>query len=95
MDMIASERRGVAVEPRLNIKMPRNPQMRKAKHARNSVGTSSSRNAQRHYERYLALARAEALKGDRIAAENYFQHADHYLRLMRDDGAAASSGGRS
>jgi len=68
--------------------------MRKAKHAgRSSVGTNSSRNA--HYERYLALARAEALKGDRIAAENYFQHAEHYLRSMREDRAAASSGGRS
>ena len=38
--------------------------------------------AQRTYERYLALARAEALTGDRIAAENYFQHAEHYFRSM-------------
>lgn len=38
--------------------------------------------AQRNYERYLALARAEALTGDRIAAENYFQHAEHYFRSM-------------
>jgi hypothetical protein len=37
---------------------------------------------QRNYERYLALARAEALTGDRIAAENYFQHAEHYFRSM-------------
>jgi hypothetical protein len=41
--------------------------------------------AQRNYERYLALARAEALAGDRIAAENYFQHAEHYLRSMHPD----------
>ena len=40
-------------------------------------------NLQRSYERYLALARAEALSGDRIAAENYFQHAEHYLRSMQ------------
>jgi hypothetical protein len=39
-------------------------------------------NAQRNYERYLALARAEALTGDRIVAENYFQHAEHYFRSM-------------
>ena len=38
--------------------------------------------AQRNYERYLALARAEALTGDRIAAENYFQHAEHYFRSI-------------
>lgn len=36
------------------------------------------------YERYLCLARAEALRGDRIVAENYFQHAEHYFRAMRE-----------
>jgi uncharacterized MAPEG superfamily protein len=41
--------------------------------------------AQKNYERYLALARAEALTGDRIAAENYFQHADHYFRSMHQN----------
>jgi hypothetical protein len=39
---------------------------------------------QRSYERYLDMARAEALTGDRIAAENYFQHAEHYFRAMRE-----------
>jgi Domain of unknown function (DUF4167) len=42
-------------------------------------------NAQRSYERYLALARAEALTGDRIVAENYFQHAEHYFRSMGEN----------
>jgi hypothetical protein len=41
-------------------------------------------NAQQNYERYLALARAQVLSGDHIAAENYFQHAEHYLRSMRE-----------
>jgi hypothetical protein len=45
----------------------------------------TAQDAQRNYERYLALARAEALNGDRIAAENYFQHAEHYLRSMREN----------
>jgi Domain of unknown function (DUF4167) len=40
---------------------------------------------QRSYERYLALARAEALTGDRILAENYFQHAEHYFRSMGEN----------
>ena len=39
-------------------------------------------NAQRSYERYLALAQAEAQAGDRVAAENYYQHAEHYFRSM-------------
>src|SRR2546430_12022569 len=34
-----------------------------------------SHNAQRNYERYLALARAEAQSGNLIVAENYYQHA--------------------
>jgi hypothetical protein len=39
-------------------------------------------NAQRDYERYLALARAEALIGNTVGAENYYQHAEHYYRSM-------------
>ena len=43
---------------------------------------TSSQNAQRNYERYLTLARAEAQAGNPVAAENYYQHAEHYFRLM-------------
>jgi hypothetical protein len=39
-------------------------------------------NLQRSYERYLALARAEAQNGNTVAAENYYQHAEHYFRSM-------------
>jgi hypothetical protein len=41
-----------------------------------------SQNAQRNYERYLALAQAEAQAGNLIAAENYYQHAEHYFRSI-------------
>jgi hypothetical protein len=44
-----------------------------------------SQNAQRSYERYLALAQAQAQSGDRIGAENYYQHAEHYFRSMSLD----------
>ena len=44
-----------------------------------------SQNAQTNYERYLALAQAEALSGDMIGAENYYQHAEHYFRSMSSD----------
>ena len=33
------------------------------------------------FERYLALAREATASGDRIAAENYYQHAEHYFRV--------------
>ncbi len=41
-----------------------------------------SQNAQNKYERYLALARVEDLVGNTVGAENYYQHAEHYFRLM-------------
>lgn len=34
-------------------------------------------------DRYLALAQAAASAGDAVEAENYFQHAEHYFRLMQ------------
>jgi hypothetical protein len=47
-----------------------------------------SQNAQRNYERYLALAKAQAQAGDIVAAENYYQHAEHYFRSMSQDRVA-------
>ncbi len=46
---------------------------------------NNSQNAQRSYERYLALARAEVQLGNTVGAENYYQHAEHYFRSMRPD----------
>src|ERR1700742_4862605 len=34
------------------------------------------------YEKYLQLARDANSSGDRIMAENYLQHAEHYYRIM-------------
>ncbi|MCV9941032.1 DUF4167 domain-containing protein [Boseaceae bacterium BT-24-1] len=39
------------------------------------------------YERYLALAKAKALAGDRVEAERYYQYAEHYHRLMHGTAA--------
>jgi uncharacterized protein DUF4167 len=43
-----------------------------------------SGNAHRNYERYVALAREATVNGDTIEAENYYQHAEHYFRMMRE-----------
>ncbi len=45
-------------------------------------------NASQVYEKYQALARDAQTSGDRIMAENFFQHAEHYYRIMS---AAAES----
>jgi hypothetical protein len=42
----------------------------------------NSQSAQRNYERYMELARAETLAGNTVGAENYYQHAEHYFRTM-------------
>lgn len=75
--------------------MPRKPQDRKINPSGSLRPDTRPQNAQRNYERYLALARAEALSGDRITAENYFQHAEHYLRSMHKDRATARPDGSS
>jgi Domain of unknown function (DUF4167) len=33
------------------------------------------------FERYIALAREAATSDDRIATENFYQHAEHYFRI--------------
>ncbi len=39
-------------------------------------------NAHQVYERYLAMARDAVSASDRVAAETYFQYAEHYFRVL-------------
>ena len=39
-------------------------------------------NAFQVHEKYLAMARDASSSGDRIAAENFLQHAEHYYRIL-------------
>jgi hypothetical protein len=43
-------------------------------------------NAYQVFERYIALAREAVSSGDRVAAENFYQHAEHYFRTMNANG---------
>ncbi|HEX2890499.1 DUF4167 domain-containing protein [Vineibacter terrae] len=38
------------------------------------------------YEKYQALAREAATSGDRVMAEAYYQHAEHYFRIIQAQG---------
>jgi hypothetical protein len=49
-------------------------------------------NAFQVFERYVALAREASVSGDRVAAENLYQHAEHYFRIMNANGDAQSQG---
>ncbi|GLS21039.1 hypothetical protein GCM10007874_40560 [Labrys miyagiensis] len=48
----------------------------------NSARGRSHQNTRASYERYVTLAEAQIRAGDRVEAENYYQHAEHYFRLM-------------
>jgi Domain of unknown function (DUF4167) len=41
-------------------------------------------NARNNYERYTTMAKDAARRGDIIEAENFYQHAEHYLRVMKE-----------
>ncbi|BBK40969.1 hypothetical protein STVA_09890 [Allostella vacuolata] len=43
-------------------------------------------NAYQVFEKYITLAREATLSGDRIAAESFYQHAEHYFRIINADG---------
>ena len=49
-------------------------------------------NAYQVFERYVSLAREAAAGGDRIAAENLYQHAEHYFRIMNANGEGNQHG---
>ena len=38
--------------------------------------------AQQLFEKYLQLGRDATSSGDRVSAEGYFQHAEHYFRIL-------------
>jgi hypothetical protein len=87
-----SEPKPTAAQPHPNAKVMTNAMPRSSHPARRNEPSGfprpqamNAQNAQRNYERYLAMARAEALTGDRIVAENYFQHAEHYFRSLGEN----------
>jgi hypothetical protein len=53
-------------------------------------------NAYQVLEKYLQLARDAGTMGDRVAAENFLQHADHYYRVVAamNEGQRPRIGGR-
>ncbi|HXJ00015.1 MAG TPA: DUF4167 domain-containing protein, partial [Micropepsaceae bacterium] len=46
------------------------------------------------YEKYLQLARDAGSAGDRVQAENYLQHAEHYYRILMAQGPQVQQGGQ-
>ena len=44
----------------------------------------NNHNAPKLIEKYNNLAREALSTGDKILSENYFQHADHFTRILKD-----------
>ena len=44
----------------------------------------NNQNANKLIDKYNDLAREALSNGDKILSENYFQHADHFLRISND-----------
>ena len=44
----------------------------------------NNHNAAKLHEKYNNLAREALSSGDKILSENYFQHADHFKRILND-----------
>jgi hypothetical protein len=44
----------------------------------------NNHNASKLIEKYSNLAREALSNGDKILSENYFQHADHFTRIMNE-----------
>src|SRR5713226_3521473 len=69
---------------RFNANRPFNPQPRNPQNNQtfdsNGPNIKIRGSAHQIFERYLALAREATASDDRIAAENFYQHAEHYFR---------------
>lgn len=50
--------------------------------------------AQQLFEKYLQLGRDAFGSGDRVTAEGYFQHAEHYFRILNAMSQQAQGGGQ-
>ena len=61
------------------------PNVPRSKANRSRSGKSGQ--PKNRFDRYTALALAAAAAGDVIEAENYYQHAEHYYRVMKQKAA--------
>ena len=64
--------------PKLNGDFVHNDNFRRKNPGKNN------HNASKLIEKYNDLAREALSKGDKILSENYFQHAEHFTRIVND-----------
>ena len=65
-------------DKKLNSDFSNNSNFRRRDPGRNN------QNASKLVEKYTSLAREALSNGDKILSENYFQHAEHFIRILGD-----------
>lgn len=74
------------------FQQPQRPPQRNQSLDSNGPNTKIRGSASQIYERYLVLAREAATSDDRVAAENFYQHAEHYFRVANASREGNQSG---
>ena len=64
-----------------HLKLLKNDLQNGSNFIRKNVGRNNH-NASKLIEKYSSLAREALSNGDKILSENYFQHAEHFIRVL-------------
>ena len=64
-----------------------NPNFTNGENFQRKIPGRNNHNAPKLIEKYNNLAREALSGGDKILSENYFQHADHFTRILNDQDA--------
>ena len=87
------------MRPGLNSKRPRNHRSNPRRGGFGQGGRSGTYdsngpdikirgNPNQIYDKYISLARDATSSGDRVTAENYLQHAEHYYRIVNENNSS-------
>ena len=68
--------------PRNDNNNQRNLQVNSFNNGRSRNNFKSNQSAEKLVEKYMSLAKEALSSGDRTLSENYFQHADHFMRII-------------
>jgi hypothetical protein len=78
------------VKPRNNNNRRRNNRRPGGNNGNNSESNGPSikvrGSSKQIYEKYISLARDAQSSGDNVLQESYFQHAEHYARILIESG---------
>ena len=68
--------------PRNDNMNQRNLQVNSFNNGRSRNNFKSNQSPEKMVEKYMSLAKEALSSGDRTLSENYFQHADHFIRIL-------------